>query len=173
MRQGIAVPGASHRRRTRRLSLAPWFLSNQSRLWRIVPPDAAARHHHLPTGSFRLFVHANDRGRVGRLCGSPEQLSRSARLSVSLVTVCQLPAPNATNVHMHEIRLGVVSDAAAVQRQSGIADRGSLRTRKAYIDGLGLRVEALLCDARGVRAKILVAPRRPVSADHLNLGTRT
>jgi len=52
---------------------------------------------------------------------------------------------------MNEIRLGVVSDAAAVKRQGGITQRGGLRSRQANVDGLGLHVQAVLGNARRMR----------------------
>lgn len=70
---------------------------------------------------------------------------------------------------MDEARAGIITDAAAAERESGIAQRQGIDTRDANIDRVRLHVLAIFCDPGGAAAEKLIAPGGTVAADDIDL----
>ena len=77
---------------------------------------------------------------------------------------------NPAHVHVNEIRSGVISYAAAPERQRRVPKLQGRRAGKTNIDRFRLHMKTVLRHADGVRAKILIAFRRSISADDVNFG---
>lgn len=74
---------------------------------------------------------------------------------------------------MNEIRIGVISDAPAMQGQRGVSKPGCGHTRDANIDGLGLHVQAVPGYGVPMTTQVLVAFGRPIAAYHVDFSART
>jgi hypothetical protein len=77
--------------------------------------------------------------------------------------------PDASHIHMDEIRTGIVSDPAFVQRECEISEFCCTRSRQANIDGHRLHVETVQGNAMAMSPQVCVAPWSAVSADDVNL----
>jgi hypothetical protein len=82
----------------------------------------------------------------------------------------ELPAPDAADIHVDEIRLRVVSDATALKGESRVPEIGSSHARQTDIDRHGLHVQALASDSITMRPQEFIAPGRAVPADYADLG---
>jgi len=68
------------------------------------------------------------------------------------------------------MRSRIITDASAMQGESGIAKLGRRNTGNANINCHGLHVKTVLGDPVPVTAKVLIAPRGSIPADDINLG---
>ncbi len=68
----------------------------------------------------------------------------------------RLPASHASRVEVHEIRLCVVADAAALHLDRGIPEPARLDTTKPHVDGSTEHVLAVARDAGALGAEHLV-----------------
>jgi hypothetical protein len=83
----------------------------------------------------------------------------------------ELPAANATHIHMHEIGTAIVTNAPTAQAQSSISHGRGRNPGKANVDGFRLHVKAVRSHARmhAPAAQKFVTPWRAVSTDHVDL----
>ncbi len=70
-----------------------------------------------------------------------------------------LPASYASRVEVHEIRLCVIADAAALHLDCGVPEPARFDTTKPHVDGLAEHVLAVARNARALGAEHLVGFR--------------
>ena len=76
--------------------------------------------------------------------------------------------PDAADVDVDEVGLGVVTDASTLHGESGIADFRCRYAGNADVDGFGFHVLAVEGDSVAVLAQVVVAPGRAVAADDID-----
>lgn len=106
----------------------------------------------------------------GRRAESSKQVGTA--LVSRLGRTVQTPLADAPNIHVEEIGLRIISDAAAVQSERNLAQPGRFYSGDADVDRFGLHVQAVLCHSDRVGTKIIVAPGGTVTADDVNFRAR-
>ena len=67
-----------------------------------------------------------------------------------------LPAADPADIQVHEIRTGIVTDAATLQIQSGLLQLQGIESRQAYVNGLPQHVVAALGNAAAAPGQHIV-----------------
>lgn len=83
--------------------------------------------------------------------------------------ITRSPAPHRAYVHMHEVRLCVITDAASVKSERSISDFGGRYSRNANVDSFCFHVLAVQRNAAAMLAEIIIAPWGAISADDVYL----
>jgi hypothetical protein len=87
--------------------------------------------------------------------------------------IAALPVAYATHVHVHKIRLGVITDASAMQRKCGIAQVRRIDSGHTDVNRLRFHMQTVNGHPVSMRAQKLVAPGCAIAANNVNLTVGT
>ncbi len=101
------------------------------------------------------------------LCALCAEVKSSSKTNLRNRQRNALPGTNRPGINVHEIGSGVVSDTAALKRNTEIAQLPGVDMRQADINGLAFSVKALACHTAGRAPKQFIGLGRSVPGNHV------